>query len=429
MDRLQDVDDLRLEISDGDSGHDLDHERVHSALKTMKATTPLSTYISLVEPSTYNGVTVTVSTAPPSWIGVYVPASLQGIRFTVPGPPLVAAADSSYWASWNGSDLGANVVSHEEAFFMQGSRVCGMFMSYGDMDFQFIIDGLLAKSSYSVLPNVVGPVFISLEFTDDTSPNKVRNIRGLFGQMGLYQWLLPAGGDIWADNTRRYTFGICAADSYYHGAGGTTEGSISGGTLANEMSILTGGKTTTINAGACGGTGYMNPATGTAVALGPNNQSPFGSTRRKNAASQWISEADCLIVAGGANDADKNVYAPSAVVAAANQTWSDYAAMAPGKPLIVIGIQSGVFQTVDADLTALNNMLREAALSHPNVTAFIDDRAALMQYGSGHIANKTGDGIADVMRSSDSVHLSRFGNRQVARKRIPLMSHILVDKI
>lgn len=391
----------------------------------------LDQYVTLEEPNTYQGVTFTIGTTAPSWISTYILPTQQGARFTVHGPPLVSdgQTNASYWASWNGSDPGSNVVSHEESMFVQGPYVTVMVYVYGDMDIQAMVDGRLVKPSWSVFPNTAGFYFATLEFTDDTSLTKVREIRWFYGQCGIYQYVLGPGQDMWPSNTRRYTFGIAAADSYYHGAGATTEGTISGGTLAHELSIMTGGRTRTINGGAVGGSGYRNAGTGTTATVGPQGQTSYGSSNRKAKFALWASQVDCIIIGGGANDADDAVYSLASVVAAAQQCWTDYAALAPGKPLIVTGVEAGVFPWISAKLDVLNAALKTAALAHPNVTAYIDDRAANLNYGTGKINGKTGDGIADVMTCSDGTHLSRFGNRQVTRQRTAMLGKVVVTKI
>ena len=391
---------------------------------------PLSRYVGYVEPTVYSGVTMTVGTVAPSWeIAGYIPPT-NAARVTVVGPALVNDGSGFFWAMWNGSNNGANVVAHEEAFVLQGPKLSGMFYSYGDQDLQIMADGKLLKASFTVLPNVANTYFVNIDFTDDTSATKLRNIRVFAGQLGVAQWLYPAGGDIWADKTRRYTFGVAAADSYFHGAGNTTEGSISGGTLGNTLSILAGGKCTVISAGAQGGTGYRNPGTGGTGPTGPNGQTPFGSATRKAKFSEWAAKVDCIVVAGGANDGAKEVYSVASVVAAAQQCWTDYAALAPGKPLLVIGIQSGVYPAINADLDALNTALKNAALAHPNVTAYIDDRSpAGMITGTGKINGKTGDGNADIMVCSDGVHLTRGANVYVTRQRIDKMGEHYVPAI
>ena len=451
---LQDIEDLPEDILPNQEGHIEDTKKMVRGLKTVKSelegrlseeelsssyapigatgadTAPLSRYIGLDTPPLHTGVAMSITSNAPTWgIAGYITPYLPG-KFTISGPPLVDGGSGNYWASGNGSNAGANVVPHEHSFFVQGPQLAGMFYTYGDTDIQIMVDGRLVKPSFTLFPAAAGSSFVHLDFTDDTSQYKVREIRVFVGQAGLAQWLVPAGGDIWADTTRRYVIGIAAADSYFHGAGSTVEGAISAAALGNQLAIQSGGKCTVISAGAQGGTGYINPGTGTTTSPGPNGQTAFGAPNRVAKFAEWASKCDAIVVAGGANDGDAATYPVASVVAAAEQAWSDYAAAAPGVPLIVIGIQSGVYPSINAALDTLNDALKAAALAHPDVTAYVDDRAApTLIYGTGNIGSKTGDGNADIMVTSDGVHPTRFGNEYITRQRISRMGNIPVPAI
>lgn len=175
-----------------------------------------------------------------------------------------------------------------------------------------------------------------------------------------------------------------------------------------------------------GGTGYQNPGNGTTSSPGPNGMDYFGATARMNALAA-LPAMDLVMVWGGANDASFGTFPMATTVSRANAMWSAIKAARPNTPLIVGGIESGVYPSSSADLDTLNDALSAAAVSNSAVTAYVDQRnPEKWVSGTGKLTSQTGDGNADIFVSSDGVHPTHAGWGYVAERAVRAMLNVRI---
>lgn len=179
-----------------------------------------------------------------------------------------------------------------------------------------------------------------------------------------------------------------------------------------------------VNAGQ-GGTAYTHN--------GPGARQPYNDPIRISTACAY--NPDYVVIFGTVNDDS----APSgaAVMAAASQTYARYAALAPNTKLIVVG-PPPQHTTIPAGRLVSQAAVRTAALTAPNVIAFIDPIAGTWQAGSvsggdgqqwvtgtGYATATTGDGNSDWVVGSDNVHPTQAGHDYYARRIAKAIEDIL----
>ncbi len=247
---------------------------------------------------------------------------------------------------------------------------------------------------------------------------RVRNIRLIVSQdTGLHSIILPGAADIW-QAPRRYRVAI-SGDSYVQGVGATSDGAIGGGTIAGELAYQTGWEVWNLGQY---GTGYVSD--GSIFALWGYQR--YGGARRVSALAA-VPSPDLVIIYGGGND---STFSPADVVANANAAWTALKSAQPNVPMIVPGIESittGGWGSQDAAMNAINVATKAAALAHPSVHAYIDQRSApTWMPGTGYDGAKNGTGISDIMICQDSTHPLHAGFRYTVMRLVEELGKIRV---
>lgn len=316
----------------------------------------------------------------------------------------------------NGASASMGITGCSVESYISGDRFAFQLQSYGDHDYKLFIDDMpvnLAPTHFSTTASVY---FLTVVFASQ----RVRKVRLQLGQTGFLQLLTSNNGLVWAAEPRHKVAVI--GDSFTHGNGGSTEGSITSGTIAGGLERFAGFDVWNLGQG---GTGYSNPGNGTNTAPGPNNVDRFGAASRL-AALAALPAMDLIMVIGGANDGAIATYPIATTVGRANTLWSAIQAARPTTPLIVAGIESGVYPSINADLNALNDALKAAAVAHSGVTAYIDMRNPMWVYGTGKLSAQVGDGNADIFVSSDGVHPSHAGWDYESERLVTEIADVLV---
>lgn len=134
---------------------------------------------------------------------------------------------------------------------------------------------------------------------------------------------------------------------------------------------------------------------------------PYGSTQRLAKVAEFT-DLDMLVFNGSVNDGPATV---PTLVNAANAAWTAARVAQPNAPIVVVGLES--YGTADSSLDARNTALKEAAIAHDDVDAFVDLRTPATNFisGTGHYGAPVGDGNADVFIGPDGVHLTHMGAR------------------
>ena len=306
------------------------------------------------------------------------------------------------WSQINTATGGLGVTPFVVDVSVQGKYVCFQTQSYGDGDYKILINNKhLKQSEWEHFPNTTNVWYHLIEFRDDTH----HDIRFFGGTMGFASLMCGTGTTAWPGPRRpRWLF---TGDSYGQGAGGTTEGSIGAGSLPGEIAVQFG--ITPVNY-CIGGTGHQNPGAGSGA-------TKYGSATRL-AAYAAATDIDCVVIIGGANDGAIGTYPVATSRTEANALWTALKGQRPTVPIIVMGIESGVYPSIAADLDTLNTGLKAEAAAHPElVDYYIDQRQGALDdwvYGTGKLNAQDGTGNADIFRSSDGVHPSHGGNKFVA---------------
>lgn len=383
-----------------------------SMVPSPKVRRPISAFIKPASSIQHPTATLTINTTAPSYASqaYYTPANMP-TRFRQEGTFI----DRGDGALINVSN-GVPATRDTDGAATGGARIAGFQMSwvidtnfsimvgtYGNHDFMILVDGQpVGASTWQHYNNTGEFKFMHVAFSDGVKPREVTYIGG---QTAFVSVLAPGASACWRGKRaplRAYLLG----DSYGHGTGSTTEGAITAGTIGGCLVRQAGWS---VVYGVQGGTGYMNPATGTNTgAEGPQGQRPYGHTRRVQAYQNYAQPIDLLIVLGGANDGDKTTYPQASVVAAAQAAWTALAAARPGVPILVVGVEA-VYPAISADLNTLNSALKAAALAHPAVVGYVDLRTPLTIFGTGKLGTTAGDGNADYFISSDGVHPTHAG--------------------
>lgn len=352
-------------------------------------------------------LTVVVDTDAPSYSGIqYLPWSTTA-RLSTPGGILTTAPDPSGFGAnqINGATSGMSLTGFSVESIVKGTDATFHVHSYGAGDYKLYVDDMPVTMSWQHFPATATGYFIKLTF----ATSRVRKIRLHTGFTPFAQILIPGDGDAWAA-PKRFSVAVIS-DSFFHGTGDTTEGAIFAGSLHGELAERTGWGIFNL---AQGGTGYLNVGDGTTTGtggFGPNGVSAFGSADRL-AALAALPELDLIVVSGGANDGS---FPPANAAAAATALYGSLATTRPETPVVVVGIQSGIYPSIDAALDALNGAVKGAALAAPNVRGYIDMRTPQQWVaGTGRVGNRVGDGNADIFRSSDDVHPSHAGFAYIA---------------
>lgn len=346
-------------------------------------------------------VSVVIDTNAPSYTGMrYFTFNGNAANYRCGG--VLINSGGAGFNSINGAAGGFGVTSYEIEFDVFGTQCAIMFQNYSTDDLMITVDGQQWTPEWYHMPGA-GVSFA--KFTFGTRPNSrdVHRIRFISG-MGLVQILTPATGYIWPAPPRFK----CAiiGDSTAHG-GTTLAGAIAAGHFGGELALQTGWEIWNL---AQGGTGYSNPGAGGGASI-------YGSSARL-AALAALPAMDAVMVYGGANDGSISTFPIVNTVANANAMWTAIKAARPNTPLIVWGIESGVYLGDFANLNALNTALKAAAIAHPAVEVYIDERVGTTYpgqwiTGTGKEGAWTLDGNADFVTATDGVHPNHYGNRDI----------------
>lgn len=355
-------------------------------------------------------------TAPVGWNDIaYYTIADSAARFRIGGQltPVAGVDAATRWNQINGATGGQGITGFEVEFFMTGPRGVFRLYSFGANDIQILVDDMpLYPPGGGLnpvhLPDSVGEQFVAITF----ATSRVRRIRAIFGQVGMH--FFAPSGVVWPAPPR-FKMAVIS-DSYFHGAGDTTEGSISALSMFGQTAMKSGAELWMLPQG---GTGYVNPG-GNPPA---NGESVFGSLDRRTALAA-LPAMDAILVFGGANDVASPV---GTVVAAANACWNALHAARPNTPLIVAGIQPMVYPASAAALDTLNAALKAAAGDNPNVHAFIDMRNPNWITGSGNVSSPAYDGPADIFMSSDTVHPTHAGFEAIAARFVRELAKVRIE--
>lgn len=365
--------------------------------------TPLSAFMRPAAESPYPASDIsslTVSSSAPSFSGMrYYPWNNAGIANFIKITGKLTDFGGAGFNMINGASSAMAITGYSLESFISGDRFSFQIYSYGDHDYKLFIDDMPVSLSPTHFSTTAGSYFITVVF----NTLRTRKVRLLLGQTGFVQALTSSNGLMWAAAPRFKVAVI--GDSFTQGNGGSTEGAITSGTIAGGLAQYAGFDIYNLGQG---GSGYSNPGNGTNTAPGPNGVDRFGAASRL-AALAALPAMDVVMVVGGANDGDTATYPVATTVSRAQTLWSAIQSARPATPLIVAGVESGVYPAINANLDSLNNALKAAAQAHSGVTAYIDMRNPMWVYGTGKLDAQVGDGNADIFVSSDGVHPSHAG--------------------
>lgn len=137
----------------------------------------------------------------------------------------------------------------------------------------------------------------------------------------------------------------------------------------------------------------------------------YGSDERISALAS-IAGLDAMAVWDtGLSEDTGSPAAISKLIDAAGSCWTAMNHAQPGVPLIVIGFHRPSVNLIGTGLDIANSKLKEAAVGHRGVTAFIDAFNESPITGTGHDGSPAYDGNADSLVASDGVHLTAAGAR------------------
>lgn len=145
---------------------------------------------------------------------------------------------------------------------------------------------------------------------------------------------------------------------------------------------------------------------------------PYGSAARMakvNAGPDF----DAIIAFGSVNDGPATA---SAIVAAANTTWTSIKAGNPNSTLIVAGMED--LGGTNTDIDTRNTALLDAARAHPDVSGVVDLRAANFVTGTGYDGSPANNGNADAFVSADATHPTHAGCRYWAQNLASLLKTV-----
>jgi hypothetical protein len=256
-------------------------------------------------------------------------------------------------------------------FWHEGSHVALMVASYPGGDWHVHIDDHPVTPDPQQITNL-GPRFIDIPFAERGR----RKIRITLALSDVVQ-LLHEQGDVVEPAEQRFNLGVLG-DSWVYGSTGYIAGAIPHWIAASTgFAVWRNGQS---------GTGY---STGAVSQLG---FSSYGSPGRL--AALKAQPLDALLIYGTVNDAGQS---PEAIKAAAQACYREIAKQMPALAVIVAGVEP-VFNG-DPNLDAINQAIRDAAESAPNVRGFIDWRLGEGKggwiTGTGTVAEPKGDGTAD----------------------------------
>ena len=202
----------------------------------------------------------------------------------------------------------------------------------------------------------------------------------------------------------RFTLGV-VSDSYFE-PNQQRDSTVS---AAVQLHTITGFRVWNL---AQSGTGYAADVTGRALTGDygfPGYEStPFGGARNMEAIR--TAPIDALLVNGTVNDW---MFTPAEQRAAVNAFLDRVAAVRPGLPIVLVGVEpltyAGVPDQTNAVYRAMNQNLKDMAALHSNVVGMIDPYTADWLTGSGNMASPSGDGNQDIYIDTDTVHLNERG--------------------
>lgn len=297
---------------------------------------------------------------------------------------------------FSGSNLldGSRVpAAFDVEFWHEGSHVALMVASYPGGDWHVHID------DHPVTPDPqqvtsLGPKFIDIPFAKSGR----RKIRITLALSDVVQ-LLHEKDDVIEAAEERFNLGVLG-DSWVYGSTGYIAGAVPHWIAASTgFAVWRNGQS---------GTGYST------AAVPQLGFSSYGSPGRL--AALKAQPLDALLVYGTVNDAGQS---PEVVKAAAVACYREIAKQMPDLPVIVAGVEP-VFNG-DPRLDAINQALRDAAGSAPNVLGFIDWRLGEGKggwiTGSGSVAAPKGDGTADrYIHSPADPHPNLAANKMLGQR-------------
>jgi len=357
----------------------------------------------------------------PTYTGVQY-FSYDSGRFRIGGQTSVLeGVPGLAWNRLNTGESGFGVTSCEYEMYIKGDRFAIELGAYGEHDYRVLVDDMPLVPAGSLgwqhLP-AAGVYYVAVRF----ATSRTRRVRLFIGSTGFGKIMTPSDGDVWpaAPRFKVATLG----DSMEHGTIDTPEGIISAGTINGCAAVLTGWEWWNMS---MGGTGYSNAADADGDNPGPFGATPYGSATRLEALAA-LPAMDLILVCGGANDGDLVTFPLKTTIVNARKCWSDIHDLMPDTPIVVWGIESGVYPSANAELNALNDALKAAAESHPHVTAFIDQRNPMWISGTGNSAAPEGDGNADIFVSGapDGVHPCHAGFQYTAERLVANLANVRI---
>lgn len=337
-----------------------------------------------------------MATSAPSYTAMqFFPISSNRIR---KGGNLVNDGSGAYFNVLNTASSGLSTTSYEIGFHHYGRKLAFHGYAYGNMDLKIICDNKhVATRKWLHTPLSTPHEFFAVMEFDYV---KAREFRILLGQIGTVQVVTEQNEAVWPSASR--PIWLLTGDSYGHGAGDTTEGGITAGAFAGCLAMKTGWD---VRNYCIGGTGLQNPGAG-------SGSSKYGSPARKAAYAAAANLAG-MIVVGPANDGSIGTYTVANGRAEMTSLATALKAGRPRVPLLWLGVESGVYPSIAADLNTLNSGLKAEAAANPQLfTKYVDCRQGtrgMWVDGTGQLDNWQGNGNADIFVSSDDVHPTHAG--------------------
>lgn len=328
------------------------------------------------------------------------------------------AGDTNYLINNNANQMGVTANPVEVEFYSNATQIKTFALGSGKEDCWAIVDDMRITEGFLHANVADGNYMWTLTQSSAVMRKWRLSIPG-----GLFFAIGHNAGATMVESAPGAKIAVIG-DSYVQGMVSTANavsagvaGVIAAGAPIGEFTQYTG---LDVYRCALGGTGYV--AQGSFGTAGP-----YGSSSRMTALAT-LPDMDAIIVTGSANDA--GAASDATIVAAAESLWAAIKTARPDTPLIVMGIQHFNEPTAStAGYNSLNTALRAAALSNANVDMFIDERTHKWITGTGKDGSPAGDGNADVMISTDGIHLTHTGNRQRGLKWANLLATVAIPTL